>query len=927
MQPYFEPALRQHTNVCMTSKKKIFIYSFFILAAAVIFFSFFFFEKEIDFNADVKPILNKKCISCHGGVKQQGGFSVLFRDEALAATKSGKPAIVPGHPEESEFIKRLKSNDPEERMPYKHPALDAAEIDILSTWVKQGAKWGDHWAYLPVKAPEIPNAGDQWIRNDLDRFIYARLEENKLKPSVQADKATLLRRVSLDLIGTYPSEKLAQYYLNSKDEAKAYDILVDSLLASSHYGERWASMWLDIARYADTKGYESDPNRNIWAYRDWVIRAFNKDMPYDRFVTEQIAGDLLPNPTDAQYIATAFSRNTPTNDEGGTNNEEFRTAAVLDRVNATWEGLMSTTFSCVQCHSHPYDPFKHDEYYKFMSYFNNTRDEDVPGEYPLLKQFNDSLTNQLNLLTSWVKTVSSDHDAKRINLFLKTGQPAINSTTADELQNAVIGNNNIALFFRTNAVARLKEVDLQDADQLILRYRSDKPGGRMSLRLDSPDGPVLASWAVTPASGNQNVYVDFKKQKGIHDVYVRYSNPTWRKPGELLVFFDWFHFSPQFPGKGKPGYATYKKTFNDLLNAQVPTTPVMIENPTAMQRKNYVFERGAWTAKGKEVKVGVPHSLAYAMPKNAPENRIGLAMWLTDKRNPLVSRTMVNRLWEQLYGAGLVETLEDMGTQGMAPTHKELLDYMAWQLMHKYNWSIKKMLKEIVMMATYRQDSKLSDELKEKDLFNKFYARGSRVRLSSEQIRDQCLSIAGVLSQKMYGPPVMPWQPEGIWFSPYNGAKWVKSNGADQYRRGIYTYWKRTAPYPSAIAFDGASRVVCSPRRIRTNTPLQALVTLNDSAYVDMARHFVNRMQQTGEKTAALKIAKGYSMMLYKPIPQNRLKIFEELYHKALLAFKKDGASAAAFMGDKQKQVKPEDAALVLVANAMLNLDEVVTKN
>jgi hypothetical protein len=268
-----------------------------------------------------------------------------------------------------------------------------------------------------------------------------------------------------------------------------------------------------------------------------------------------------------------------------------------------------------------------------------------------------------------------------------------------------------------------------------------------------------------------------------------------------------------------------------------------------------------------------------------------------------------------------------MGTQGMAPTHKELLDYMAWQLMHKYNWSIKKMLKELVMSATYRQDSRLSEELKEKDLFNKLYARGARVRLSAEQIRDQGLSVSGALSKKMLGPPVMPWQPQGIWLSPYNGSKWIKSKDEDQYRRGIYTYWKRTAPYPSAIAFDGSSRIYCSPRRIRTNTPLQALVTLNDSVYVDMARHFAVRMQRTGEKSASAKIAKGYSMMLYKPIPLNRLRIFEDLYDKALSEFKKDMTSAAAFMGDRKKRVKAEDAALALVANAMLNLDEVVTKN
>ena len=899
----------------------------FVVAMGLVAFSLFSAEKQVDFNAEVKPILNKKCISCHGGVKQQGGFSVLFREEALAATKSGKPAIVPGHPEDSEFIKRLKSDDPEQRMPYKHEALSQNEIDILSTWVKQGAKWGNHWAYVAVKEVPLPDVDNDWGRNNLDKFIYAKLEENKLKPSPQADKATLLRRVSLDLIGTLPSEKLANSYLGSKDEAKAYQILVDSLMASPRFGERWASMWLDIARYADTKGYESDPNRNIWAYRDWVIKAFNADMPYNEFVTEQVAGDLLPNPTDAQYIATAFSRNTPTNDEGGTNNEEFRTAAVLDRVNATWEGLMSTTFACVQCHSHPYDPFKHDEYYKFMSYFNNTRDEDVAAEYPLLKQFNDSLSNELKKLNEWVAKVSTPQRAKAINLFLKTGQPAINSTTADEMQNAVIGNNNISLFFKNNAVARLKAVDLEQVDQLIFRYNSEKPGGKMSLHIDAPNGPLLATWPLATKPGYQNVYVDFKMQSGIHDVYITYSNPSIKNPNDFLVFFDWFHFAQQLPGKGRPEYAAFKKTFNDLLNVSVPTTPIMVDNPTAMLRKNYVFERGAWTSKGKEVKVGVPNSLAFAMPKNAPNNRMGLAMWLTDKRNPLVSRTMVNRLWEQLFGAGLVETLEDMGTQGMAPTHQELLDYMAYQFMNQYNWSVKKMLREMVMTATYRQDSKVSEELKEKDLFNKFYARGARVRLSAEQVRDQGLAICGVLSAKMYGPPVMPWQPEGIWFSPYNGAKWTKSSGEDQYRRGIYTYWKRTAPYPSAIAFDGASRVVCSPRRIRTNTPLQALVTLNDSVYVDMARHFASRMQQMGGNNTANQIAKGYTAILYKPIPQNRLKVFEDLYTKAFLSFKKDAKAAAAFMGDKQKATKPEDAALVLVANAMLNLDEVVTKN
>jgi hypothetical protein len=915
----------------MLSKKKIAVATAFIsIAVVLVACALLSFDEEIDFNAQVKPILNKKCIACHGGVKQQAGFSVLFREEALANTKSGKPAIIPGNPEGSEFIKRIKSNDPEERMPYKHPALSNDEIDILSTWIKQGAKWGTHWAYVSIKPVAVPEVENDWVRNNLDKFIFAKIEENKLKPSATADRATLLRRVSLDLIGTYPSERVANQYLNSKDEAKAYRMLVDSLLASPKFGERWATMWLDIARYADTKGYESDPNRNIWGYRDWVIRAFNQDMPYNRFITDQIAGDLFPNPTDAQYIATAFSRNTSTNDEGGTNNEEFRTAAVLDRVNATWEGLLSTTFSCVQCHSHPYDPFKHEEYYKFMSYFNNTRDEDVSAEYPLFKNYNDSLKKELTNLLSWVKVVSGQPRANQISLFLKTGQPAINSTTADQMENAVIGNHNIALFFKNKSSARLKLVDLDQKDQLILRYRCSKPNGVMTLRAGSLKGQILKTWKVDTGKNvktQQIVTVDFAKQSGIKDIYLQYENKSAKNPDEFMLYFDWFYFTKQFPGKGKTGYEQYKKTYNDLINTQAPTIPILVENPSSMMRKNQVFERGAWTAKGKEVKVGVPKSLAFAMPANAPNNRMGLAMWLTDTRNPLVSRTMVNRLWEQLHGIGLVETLEDMGTQGIPPTHQELLDYMAYQFMHEYNWSIKKMLKEMVMMATYRQDSKVSEELKDKDLYNKFYARASRVRLSAEQIRDQSLAVCGVLSNKMFGPPVMPWQPEGIWFSPYNGAKWKTSQGEEQYRRAIYTYWKRTAPYPSAIAFDGATRVVCTPRRIRTNTPLQALVTLNDSVYIDLARKLAVRMEKVGGRMASTKIAKGYELILYKTIPKNRLQIFEGLYNQALKEFSKNSVNVSALMGDSIKKYKPEEAAMVLVANAMLNLDEVVTKN
>ncbi len=892
-------------------------------------------SEKVDFSADVKPIINKKCITCHGGVKAKAGFSLLFREDALAKTESGKPAIIPGDPEGSELVRRITNHNPEERMPYKHEPLNKEEISIFKRWIKQGAQWGDHWAYLPIKKVEVPDVEDKWIHNDVDKFIFAKLEDEKLKPSAQADKATLLRRVSLDLIGMYPSTAIAQQFLKNDDE-KAYEVLVDSLLASPHFGERWASLWLDLSRYADTKGYEADGGRQIWKYRDWLIKAFNDDKPYDQFLTEQIAGDLLPNPTDAHYIATSFSRNTMTNDEGGTDNEEFRTAAVLDRVNTTWESVMSTTFACVQCHSHPYDPFRHDEYYKFLAYFNNTRDEDVRGEFPLLREYDDSLKQKLDAVKNWVKKLSSEEESKNVSLFLRTGQPAINATTADSLKNAAIGFNNNTMLFHNHAVARLKKVDLQNAGRIIWSYKSNKKSGILKIRIDAPDGPLLTTININGDvkinMGDNNIWktasADFAEQAGVHDVYLTYDNPTLPAViKDFVIVFDWFSFVKKIPGKGLPGYAETEKTFWELLTANVHQTPVMVENPTWMWRKTRVFERGNRLTLGKEVEPAVPNSLSYAMPANAPKNRLGLTLWLTNKKNPLVSRTMVNRLWEQLFGTGIVETLEDMGTQGSPPTHQQLLDHLSWKLMNDYQWSIKKLLKKLVMSSTYRQDSKLTEELKQKDLANKFYARAPRVRLSAEQLRDQHLCISGEISSKMYGPGVMPWQPEGIWLSPYNSAKWQNSKGEDQYRRAVYTYWKRTAPYPSMISFDGVQRVLCSARRIRTNTPLQALVTLNDSAYMDMARHFAYRMKKEAGQNVNNQISKGYELMLYKPLPPEKLKVFVDLYNEALNEFKSDADKTNKMIGVNREHTDQSTAALVVVANAMMNLDEVVMKN
>jgi len=894
---------------------------------AAVFFAWYFISgnEKIDFNTQVKPIFNTKCITCHGGVKQKSEFSLLFREEALGHTKSGKPAIVPGNPGKSELIKRITQSDPDERMPYKHKALSKHEIKILTQWIKQGAEWGENWSYISLKKENIPDIHNDWIKNDIDKFIYRKLKEEKLKPSGEADKPTLLRRVSLDLTGVPPTEPISKKFLSDESD-KAYENLVDDLLASPSYGERWTSLWLDLSRYADTKGYERDDRREIWRYRDWLINAFNKDKPYDQFLTEQIAGDLMPGADDDKYIATAFHRNTMTNDEGGTDNEEFRTAAVIDRVNTTWSVLLGTTFNCVQCHSHPYDPFKHEEYYKFLAFFNNTRDEDTYADYPILRQYPDSAQQKVNEVINWIKENVNEKKAAEIKLFLKTWQPAVNSLRCDKFKNSSLLDTKW-LGMRNYSGSRLSNINLTGKNEIVIRYESYLPGGKWAINLDSANGLLLKSVILPKTEKGWTFFsFDIDNVKGVHDLYFSFINPNLKNPDQTGARFDWFYFTEKFPGEDRPGFAEIKKQFWSLMEMNTPGTPVMVENPPDLFRKTNVFERGNWLVKGEEVTPDVPHVLN-PMPTNAPKNRLGLAMWLTDKKNPLTARTMVNRLWEQLFGFGLAETLEDLGTQGIPPTHKELLDHLSWKFMNDYNWSLKKLLKEIVLSATYRQDSKTGEELQKKDPNNKFYARGPRIRLSAEQLRDQSLAVSNLISTKMYGKSVMPYQPDGIWRSPYDNNTWVLSKGEDQNRRALYTYWKRTAPYPSMITFDGGAREVCVARRIRTNTPLQALATLNDSSYLVMARNFAYRMQEAGGNEIKKIIEKGYETMMYKPASENKLNALVDLYNTSITKFKKDKEAVCEIIGEMNKNNNAETAALVVVANAMLNLDEWVNKN
>jgi hypothetical protein len=921
----------------MRGAKNKYMLIIFSVIIGIFSYAFIFTKDKVDYNTEIKPLLNKKCITCHGGVKRKGGFSLLFRQEALDTTESGVHAIVPGRPDESEMIRRLTLTDPDERMPHHEDPLSKKEIELLRQWIREGAVWGDHWAYESVWEPGVPRPEgrlwgflpapkNEWVKNEIDWFILDKQKDLALKPSAEADKRILLRRVSLDLTGLPAPEHIAKAYLNDKSE-HAYEKLVGILLSLPTYGERWTALWMDLARYADTKGYERDDNRSIWRYRDWLIKSFNEDKPYNQFLTEQIAGDLIPDATDEQLIATAFHRNTLTNDEGGTENEEFRTAAVIDRVNTTWEALMGTTFACVQCHSHPYDPIRHEEYYKFLAFFNNTRDEDTYADYPLLHEFKQVDSIRFDKLKTFLQNNANKEESNRVIHFVKTWQPAVNSLVADSFVNSELADTKW-LIMRKESASRIRNIDLSGKKRLIIRYIAWPKDGVLSIRLDSDGGREWTKISLPPTRNGWGFHeVEVPAVPGKHDLHLLYNSKSLKNKDQNGVQFDWFYFTEPFPGKGKPGYdSAYAQFWQLLKGSQADITPILVENPPDLQRQTHIFERGNWLVKGDAVEPDVPHSLN-PLPKGAPKNRLGLAQWLTDTKNPLTARTLVNRVWEQLFGQGLAETLDDLGTQGIAPTHPELLDHLSWQFMHADQWSIKKLLKKMVMSATYRQDSKISREALAADPYNHWYARGPRVRLTAEQMRDQALAISGVLSSKMYGPSVMPYQPGGIWLSPWNGQNWEKSTGEDQYRRAIYTYWKRTAPYPSMLSFDGSAREVCVSRRIRTNTPLQALTTLNDSAYFEASRFLAYQLISTNGNDYPKVIRQAYERAVGYPITAQKEAILVKLYTDALDRLKKDKDKTCGMIGVQDEHNNAETAAMVVVMNAIMNLDEVITKN
>jgi hypothetical protein len=768
---------------------------------------------SVDYARDVRPILAKHCFACHGADEKQRaqGLRLDHRAAAVKPLKSGATAIVAGEPDDSELIARLVEDDESLRMPPRKAGgrLPKESVDVLRRWIAQGAPYAEHWSLVRPEARPLPGVKHpEWPRDALDVWILARLEAEGLEPSPEADRFALLRRASLDLRGLPPSPAEVDDYA-ADDTPGAYERAVDRFLADPAYGERWGRVWLDLARYADSAGYGSDPLRTIWRYRDWVIEAFNAGIPYDRFTVEQLAGDLLPNATPAQKIATAFHRNTMTNTEGGTDDEEFRTAAVKDRVDTTWSVWLGLTMGCAKCHSHKYDPISNEEYYRFYAFFNQTADADKPDESPVVPAPTPAQADQIRRLDAQTATIKARIDALAL--------PA-----------------------------------------------ADAASRRLGLLL-APSTPLRAE----------------------------------------VVRLD----------KSKPTPAT---------------VPVMVELSPDRRRVSHVLEKSNFLVPGKTVEPGVPSSLP-GLPKDAPRDRLGMARWIVAPENPLTARVAVNRAWSQLFGAGIVETEEDFGTQGELPSHPELLDSLA-TVFRDSGWDSKALLKRLVTSATYRQSSRVTPERLAKDPRNRLYARGPRFRLDAETVRDQALDLSGLLSRKMYGPSVFPPQPEGLWQAAFNGQRtWATSQGDDRRRRAVYTFWRRTVPYPSMATFDAPSREICAVRRPRTNTPLQAFVTLNDPVYVEAAQAMARRIVSEGGRSDEDRARFALRLALSRPPAPEQASELLRLVKAERARYAADRPAAVALATEPLGPLPAgadlaEYAAWTAAANVLLNLDAVLTK-
>ena len=937
-------------------------------------------DRTIEFNRDIRPILSDKCFRCHGSDATAKGIPLRLDSEAAATADLGenKHAIVPGNPESSQLVRRITAEDEALRMPpvYSGLKLTEREIETLRTWIAQGAKWQSHWSFIPPKRHPLPAVkNSSWPRNPVDHFVLDRLEREGLSPALGADRETLLRRVSLDLTGLPPTPAEIDAFLKDTS-GSAYERVVDRLLASPRYGERMAARWLDAARYADTNGYQFDGERFMWRWRDWVIEAFNRNQPFNQFTVEQIAGDLLPNATLEQKIATGFNRNHRGNTEDGIIPEEYAVEYVVDRVETTSAVFLGLTLGCARCHDHKYDPFSQKEFYQLFAYFNNVPERGRAMKFgnspPLVHAPTREQQQAMRQLDERIQTIEDFLRQRKTSI--DEAQAAWESQLVKEelLYWAPTAGLEAAYRFESEAGAlsaggRLPLVegrigraasfdgktyfdageiagfDIEDRFTLTAWVYSDSiPDGSVVTRMvDNPKGKgyglhldqgkvyvnLTSNWvndairletdealaakrwhhlAVTYSGSRMaegvRVYIDGQPAKvsvqldtlyrpfrndgpfkdpfrigsgwgperrfrGLIDDVRAYSRilnreeisalaqgaplnriaekPAAQRDTTEKLQLRWYFLETKAPAEIKEAWnrLTALRQEREKLERSFPTVMVMAERTEP--KDTFLLIRGAYDKPGEKVAPGVPAVLP-PLPAGAPNNRLGFARWLVDPQNPLMARVTINRLWQMLFGTGLVKTAEDFGLQGEWPSHPELLDWLATEFVRS-GWDLKGMLKLIVTSATYRQSSKATPELVQRDPENRLLARGPRFRLPAEMVRDQALFAAGLLVEKRGGPSVKPYQPAGVWEDlTMDDVSYNQGKGADLYRRSLYTFWKRTVAPPMMANFDSAMRESCVVRETRTNTPLQALNLMNDVTFLEAARFVGQRMMKEG---------------------------------------------------------------------------------
>jgi len=987
-------------------------------------------QPRVDFDRDIRPILADNCFACHG--PDEAKRKAKLRLDVRAGLAD---AVRPGNPAASELIRRISSDDEAELMPPPKSGkkLSAAQRNMLRRWVEQGADWSEHWAYVKPVRPQLPTVSNvRWVRNPIDHFVLARLEREGLKPSPDADRVTLLRRLTLDLTGLPPSPAEVSAFV-ADTSPDAYERQVDRLLASPHFGERMALDWLDAARYADTHGYHIDSGRDMTRWRDWVINAFNRNMPFDRFTIEQIAGDLLPAATVDQKIASGFHRNHMINYEGGAIPAEYHAAYVMDRVNTTGTVWLGLTAGCAQCHDHKYDPLTQKEYYQLFAFFNNVPEQGLDGRngnaapllrFPTAEQ--DRRLRQLHTevarLEARLNTADAELDAaqaqwestlKRRELpnwvvlnagsvrspngvtfearsdgsvvasgpnpardtFEITVNQALSDVTGLRLEALTDPSLGGATGRATNGNFVLTEFEAEAGGRKIKLAAAEADYSQTSFEVARAidDNPVTG-WAVDGHSRKENrsalfipvepitasvliVRLRFESEFAAHAIgRFRLSTTTIRDPkldvalpgevakalsreprtpADLRTVRDYFRRSVSTEGRRLHAELRKHRAERDGLIEKVPSAMVMEDLPKP--RDSHLLTRGQYDQPGTKVVAATPAWLP-ALPADAPANRLGLARWLASAENPLTARVIVNRYWQMYFGTGLVKTAEDFGSQGERPSHPELLDWLADEFVRS-GWDVKAMQRLIVTSATYRQASVVTPPLFARDPDNRFLARQSRLRLPAEFIRDQALAAAGLLNRDIGGASVSPYNPSGLWEelsfrtdnNEFSAQSFKQSHGRDLYRRGMYTFWKRTSPPASLALFDAPDRETCTVRRARTNTPLQALALLNDPTYVEASRKLAERVIR-GAATDPDRIELAVRLVVARPPTDRESAILLRLLWAQRDVWRRDAKRAERFLRVGESAHPPSVPALELaswsaVAGVILNLDEAVTRN